>query len=71
MGIDTSATVTIMSKDAFYGHYHCSKLPKVKESGELLSTYTVCAIRLANFILPYYGLVHQTEACFTGHLSVE
>ena len=39
MEIDTGAAVTIMSKDVFYDHYHLSKVPMVKQSGEMLSTY--------------------------------
>ena len=33
----TGAAVTIMSKDVFYDHYHSSKVPKVKQSEEMLS----------------------------------
>ena len=40
MEIDTGTAVTIMSKDVFYDHYHCSKVRKVKQSEDMLSTYT-------------------------------
>ena len=40
MEIKTGATVTIMSKNVFYDHYHCSKVPNIKQSEEMLSTYT-------------------------------
>ena len=40
MEIDIGAAVTIMSKDVCYDHYHCSKVPMVKQSEEMLSTYT-------------------------------
>ena len=40
MEIDTGAAVTIMSKVVFYYHYHCSKVPSVKQSEDMLSTYT-------------------------------
>ena len=47
--IDTGAAVTIMSK-VFNDHYLCSKVPKVKQSEEMLSTYTGEKI-------PIYGTV--------------
>ena len=50
MEIDTGAAVTIMSKDMFYYYYHCSKVPTVKQSEEMLSTYTGEKI-------PIYGTV--------------
>ena len=40
MEIDPGAAATIMSKDVFYDHYHFSKVPNVKQSGEMLSIYT-------------------------------
>ena len=40
MEIDCGATLTIMSKDVFYEHYQCSKVSKIKQSEEMLSTYT-------------------------------
>ena len=39
MDIDTGVAVTIMSRDVCYDHYHYSKVPKVKQSEEMLSTY--------------------------------
>ena len=50
MEIDTGAAVTIMSKVVFYDNYHCSKVPKVKQSEEMLRTYTGEKI-------PIYGTV--------------
>ena len=50
MEIDSGAVVTIMNKDVLYYHYHCSKVPKVKQSEAMLSTYT-------GEMIPIYGSI--------------
>ena len=58
MAIDSGAAVTIMSKDVFYDHYHFSIVTMVKQSENILSTYTgdkMQYMALLTYVFPQKG----------------